>query len=97
MISTEEDSAVRFVQLMKFLLAASLGANGGPLQKREILYLLAVGYFRAGDYTRSRRLVDDALEVSFIRYFHESSPKPELPAFIFQPANWHWFKHQFWL
>jgi hypothetical protein len=33
------------------------------MQKREILYLLAVGQFRAGEYARSRRLVDQALQV----------------------------------
>lgn len=33
------------------------------MQKREILYLLAVGQYRAGEYARSRRLVDQALLV----------------------------------
>eukprot|EP00850_Spirogloea_muscicola_P011368 SM000070S21334 [mRNA] locus=s70:398476:400013:+ [translate_table: standard] len=32
-------------------------------QQREVLYLLAVGYFRSSDYTRSRRFVDKALQV----------------------------------
>lgn len=43
--------------------AAALAGVGPGLQKREILYLLAVGQFRAGEYARSRRLVDQALTV----------------------------------
>lgn len=35
------------------------------MQKREILYLLAVGQFRAGEYARSRRLLDQALQVHY--------------------------------
>ncbi|CAM6089135.1 unnamed protein product [Calypogeia fissa] len=46
------------------MLSSMVGDNVDALQKREILYLLAVGYFRAGDYTRSRRLVDDALQTA---------------------------------
>ncbi|KAL3697937.1 hypothetical protein R1sor_012013 [Riccia sorocarpa] len=46
------------------MLEASLGGNGGPLQRREILYLLAVGQYRAGDLPRCRRLVDQALEIA---------------------------------
>ncbi|KAF9602259.1 hypothetical protein IFM89_026344 [Coptis chinensis] len=34
----------------------SLVTPGSPLQKREKLYLLAVGNFRSGDYSRSRQL-----------------------------------------
>ncbi|OAE26534.1 hypothetical protein AXG93_1406s1260 [Marchantia polymorpha subsp. ruderalis] len=43
---------------------ASLGGQGGPLQKWEILYLLAVGHYRTGDLGRCRRLVDQALEIA---------------------------------
>lgn len=45
-------------------LAASLAGATSPLQVREKLYLLAIGYFRSGDYSRSRQLVDRCLEVS---------------------------------
>jgi fission 1 protein len=47
--------------------AASLsdGRDGVP-EKREILYLLAVGQFRAAEYARSRRLVDQALQVGYL-------------------------------
>ncbi|CAN4094905.1 unnamed protein product [Withania somnifera] len=31
---------------------------------REKLYLLAVGYYRSGDFPRSRRLVDRCLEIA---------------------------------
>jgi len=43
--------------------AASLPSTKEPLQQREKLYLLAVGYFRNGDYSRSRDLVDRCLTV----------------------------------
>ncbi|CAK9863539.1 unnamed protein product [Sphagnum jensenii] len=47
------------------MLEASLSdGRGGVPEKREILYLLAVGQFRAAEYARSRRLVDQALQIS---------------------------------
>jgi len=46
------------------MLEASLSGQGASMQKREILYLLAVGQYRAGEYARSRRLVDQALLIA---------------------------------
>ncbi|XP_051134091.1 mitochondrial fission 1 protein A [Andrographis paniculata] len=46
------------------MLEASLSGSNSPLEAREKLYLLAVGYYRSGDYTRSRQLVDRCLESS---------------------------------
>ncbi|KAJ4969963.1 hypothetical protein NE237_003062 [Protea cynaroides] len=46
------------------MLEASLAATNSPLQNREKLYLLAVGYYRSGDYSRSRQLVERSLEVA---------------------------------
>lgn len=46
------------------MLEASLDVNSSPQQKREKLYLLAVGYFRSGDYARSRQLVEYCLEIA---------------------------------
>ncbi|KAI3746460.1 hypothetical protein L6452_08894 [Arctium lappa] len=46
------------------MLEASLAGNNSPLQMREKLYLLAVGYFRSGNYIRSRQLVDRCLEAA---------------------------------
>ncbi|RRT86167.1 hypothetical protein BHE74_00002287 [Ensete ventricosum] len=43
--------------------AASLDNSASPLQSREKLYLLAVGYYRNGDYPRSRQLLERCLEV----------------------------------
>ncbi|RVW92262.1 Mitochondrial fission 1 protein A [Vitis vinifera] len=37
--------------------SASLASSSSPLQKREKLYLLAVGYYRSGEYGKSRQLV----------------------------------------
>ncbi|KAJ9699183.1 hypothetical protein PVL29_007999 [Vitis rotundifolia] len=45
------------------MLEASLAGTNSPLQKREKMYLLAVGYYRSGDYSRSRQLVECCLEV----------------------------------
>ncbi|KAL6555349.1 hypothetical protein OROGR_006607 [Orobanche gracilis] len=41
----------------------SLTNTNSPLQTREKLYLLAVGYYRSGDYARSRQLLDQCLEI----------------------------------
>ncbi|KAF8396231.1 hypothetical protein HHK36_017845 [Tetracentron sinense] len=44
-------------------LAALLANSSSPLQLREKLYLLAVGHYRSGDYSTSRQLVEQCLEV----------------------------------
>ncbi|GFP80848.1 mitochondrial fission 1 protein a [Phtheirospermum japonicum] len=44
------------------MLEASLTNTNSPLQKREKLYLLAVGFYRSGDFSRSRQLLDQCLE-----------------------------------
>ncbi|XP_024540050.1 mitochondrial fission 1 protein A [Selaginella moellendorffii] len=46
------------------MLEAAFDKKAGPLQTREILYLLAVGHYRNGDYVKSRRLVEQALEIA---------------------------------
>ncbi|CAO2831636.1 unnamed protein product [Amaranthus hypochondriacus] len=47
------------------MIEASLGnTNISPLARREKIYLLAVGYYRSGDFTRSRQLVDQCLEIA---------------------------------
>ncbi|XP_043690713.1 mitochondrial fission 1 protein A-like [Telopea speciosissima] len=46
------------------MLEASLAGTSSPLQKREKLYLLAVGYYRSGDYSRSRQFVEQCLEIA---------------------------------
>ncbi|XP_009630180.1 mitochondrial fission 1 protein A [Nicotiana tabacum] len=46
------------------MLEASLGGSNSPLQMREKIYLLAVGYYRSGDYARSRQLVERCLEIA---------------------------------
>ncbi|KAF3454297.1 hypothetical protein FNV43_RR04744 [Rhamnella rubrinervis] len=38
--------------------------NSKPLQLRENLYLLAVGYYRSADYTRSREVVEQCLTIA---------------------------------
>lgn len=46
-------------------MAATLPHTKDPIQKREKLYLLAVGYYRSGDYSGSMDLVDECLSVWF--------------------------------
>ncbi|CAL5351829.1 unnamed protein product [Camellia sinensis] len=45
-------------------LADSLANSGSPLQKWEKLYLLAVGYYRSGEYRRSRQLAEQCLQIA---------------------------------
>lgn len=45
------------------MLETSLGGSNSPMQMREKIYLLAVGYYRSGDYARSRQLVERCLEI----------------------------------
>lgn len=45
------------------MLEALLGGSNSPQQMREKIYLLAVGYYRSGDYARSRQLVERCLEI----------------------------------
>ncbi|KAH7844291.1 hypothetical protein Vadar_026524 [Vaccinium darrowii] len=46
------------------MLEASLANGSSPLQQREKLYLLAVGYYRSGEYRRSRQLAEKCLEIA---------------------------------
>ncbi|CAH1432216.1 unnamed protein product [Lactuca virosa] len=46
------------------MLEASIGNTNSPLQRREKLYLLAVGYYRSGDFSRSRQLLEQCLEIA---------------------------------
>ncbi|KAL3637182.1 Mitochondrial fission 1 protein A [Castilleja foliolosa] len=46
------------------MLEASLANTNSPLQKREKLYLLAVGFYRSGEFSRSRQLLDQCLEIA---------------------------------
>ncbi|XVE61021.1 hypothetical protein DITRI_Ditri06bG0006800 [Diplodiscus trichospermus] len=46
------------------MLEASLANSSSPLQQREKLYLLAVGYYRTAEYSRSRQLVEQCLEIA---------------------------------
>lgn len=55
--------SVHICDLLKSLFAASLAGYSSSLQVRERLYLLSVGYYRSGDYSRSRQLVERCLEV----------------------------------
>ncbi|KAK3002263.1 hypothetical protein RJ639_020394 [Escallonia herrerae] len=45
-------------------MSTSLANTNSPLQRREKLYLLAVGYYRSGDFSRSRQLLQECLEIA---------------------------------
>ncbi|XP_010427574.1 PREDICTED: mitochondrial fission 1 protein A isoform X2 [Camelina sativa] len=45
------------------MLEAALEDGASPLQEREKIYLLAVGCYRSGDYSKSRHLVDRCIEM----------------------------------
>lgn len=55
-------------KLTELLCAASVANTSSPLKKREKQYLMAVGYYRSGDFSRSRQLLEQCLEVSSV--FH---------------------------
>jgi fission 1 protein len=57
--SKHQDDVNRGISMIE----ASLDNSSSPLQTREKLYLLAVGKYRSGDYSRSRQLVERCLEV----------------------------------
>lgn len=60
-------SKVKFLYITRLdTFSASLVGNNSPLQIRENMYLLAVGYYRSGDYSRSRQLVGRCLEVRYV-------------------------------
>ncbi|KAJ0780186.1 putative mitochondria fission 1 protein [Helianthus annuus] len=42
----------------------SIVSTNSPLQKREKIYLLAVGYYRNSDFSRSRILLEQCLEIA---------------------------------
>lgn len=46
------------------MLEASLTNTDSPLQTREKMYLLAVGYYRSGEFAKSRQLVEQCLEIA---------------------------------
>ncbi|XP_051214381.1 mitochondrial fission 1 protein A [Lolium perenne] len=45
------------------MLEVSLGKSNTSLQTRVKLYLLAVGHYRNGDYTRSRELIERCIQI----------------------------------
>lgn len=57
--SKRPEDVLRGIEMLK----ASVEGTGTLLQKRENLYLLAVGYYRSGDYSKSRQLVERCLEI----------------------------------
>nr|AFK45438.1 unknown [Lotus japonicus] len=46
------------------MLEGSLPGTDDPVQQREKLYLLAIGHYRSGDYSRSRDLVERCLMIA---------------------------------
>ncbi|KAJ9548077.1 hypothetical protein OSB04_020620 [Centaurea solstitialis] len=46
------------------MLEASVDNTSSPLKRREKQYLIAVGYYRSGDFARSRQLLEQCLEIA---------------------------------
>ncbi|KAL7113509.1 hypothetical protein ACP275_04G065500 [Erythranthe tilingii] len=46
------------------MLEASLAGSSSPVEAREKLYLLGIGYYRNGDYSKSRNLANRCLEIA---------------------------------
>lgn len=59
--SRQPEDVQRGIAMVEASLANS---SVGPLQMREKIYLLAVGYYRSGDYGKSRQLVEQCLEIA---------------------------------
>ncbi|RID47340.1 hypothetical protein BRARA_I03940 [Brassica rapa] len=57
--SHQQDDVQRGIDMLE----ASLANSAPPLEDREKLYLLAVGYYRSGDCSKSRQLVDRCIEM----------------------------------
>lgn len=45
------------------MLEGSVVSDTSPMTLREKLYLLAIGYYRSGDFSRSRDYIERCLEV----------------------------------
>lgn len=59
--STQPDDVQRGIAMVEASLA---NKSGGPLEKREKIYLLAVGYYRTDDFAKSRQLVEQCLQIA---------------------------------
>ncbi|CAB4278283.1 unnamed protein product [Prunus armeniaca] len=63
--SRQPEDVQRGIAMLEASVAdANSNANASPLQLREKLYLLAVGYHRSGDHSRSRELVEQCLMIA---------------------------------
>ncbi|KAI3913261.1 hypothetical protein MKW92_034754 [Papaver armeniacum] len=61
--STDKQNVKEGIQKLEGGVRGILGELS-PLQKREMLYLLAVGYYRDGDYASSLSYLDQCLEIA---------------------------------
>ncbi|CAN1170491.1 Mitochondrial fission 1 protein A, partial [Linum perenne] len=61
--SKQPEDVQRGIAMLEIAFAASLGNTTSPLKQREKLYLLAIGYFRSSEYSRSREVVEECLKV----------------------------------
>lgn len=82
-------TAFQYSDCWSLSFTASLAGADSPLEYREKIYLLAVGYYRSGNYSRSRQLVDCCLEVwiHWISSWNYNSPilftKREYPLIVY--------------
>ncbi|KAK4345993.1 hypothetical protein RND71_036169 [Anisodus tanguticus] len=61
--SKQPDDVQRGIAMLEGEIS-SLANSSSPLQQREKLCLLAVGYYRSGEYSKSRELTGQCLEIA---------------------------------
>ncbi|CAN1250556.1 Mitochondrial fission 1 protein A [Linum perenne] len=61
--SKQPEDVQRGIAMLESNLQTSLGSTTSPLKQREKLYLLAIGYFRSSEYSRSREVVEECLKI----------------------------------
>ncbi|CAN1170485.1 Mitochondrial fission 1 protein A [Linum perenne] len=60
--SKQPEDVQRGIAMLESNVQTSLGNTTSPLKQREKLYLLAIGYFRSSEYSRSREVVEECLK-----------------------------------
>ncbi|XP_024017784.1 mitochondrial fission 1 protein A isoform X1 [Morus notabilis] len=64
LVHSRQPEDVRRGVAMLEVSAASLTNSSSPLEQREKFYLLAVGYYRTSEYSKSRQLLEQCLEIA---------------------------------
>lgn len=63
MVLAKLDDMIHVSNVFLLCFAGSVVSDTSPMTLREKLYLLAIGYYRSGDFSRSRGYIERCLEV----------------------------------